>query len=136
LKEASPIVSYIIWKWKEAYWLEAWNHLWNQSFKNWIRNVKNFLLMTESVWKSFWATLHLDTIPTFEFVDEIIPKSQNFVFTKDFYGFTHILSWEIYAQDGDKIYKNTFWNNIYIWLTSKTISAPDWVWFLFKKIDT
>ena len=125
----------LIWEfirtWKESYWLECWNHLWNQSFKNGKKNILNFL-----IYKKFicWKINLRKNINIFSFIEEIIPKSKNFKFFQNYRWFTEIKKWEKYWVDWNFDYLNNYWDNIFLWMASKKINYPDWCGFLFKKI--
>lgn len=127
----------IIWDFiktgKEAYWIECWNHLWKIAFNNWKNNVLNLL---KSKWFIDWElikSINLENV--LEFSEEVLPKSDNFRFTKDYYWFTQIKNTEIYAIDDWKNIYNWLGDNIYLWLVSSKPMQWDWAWFLFKKLD-
>lgn len=127
----------VIWKfirqWKEVYWIECGNHIDKSWFKNWLKNVLNFL--------SFYWCIDFDILKEnkktdiFEFLQEINVKTDKFEFIKDFKWFTKVKNNEIFAVDWDCELKNNIWNSVYLWIPMKKPKKWDWAWFLFRKLD-
>lgn len=133
MTNSGALIWYFVDRWKLAFWLECWNHIWKNACQNWVRNVLNFLIY---IWALNWEIekyIKLENV--LKFSEEIFPISKNFIFTRNYTGFTKVSTNEIYAIDNDKIYKNVLNEDIYLWLASEKIQVWDWVWFLFKKVD-
>lgn len=126
----------IIWefirKWKEAYWIECWNHIDDIWFNNWIINILNFLVYYWFInWKIDKKYINVNI---FEFIEEIKVKTDNFKFIDDFSNFTKIWENEIFAIDECKELKHNLWTNVYLWIIAKNPKKWDWAWFLFRKL--
>lgn len=123
----------LIWdfirQWKKGFWIECWNHNSKDAFESGVKNTLNLLSFYKNInWKIIKEqneNIYLN------FWEEIFAKWENFRFTKEINWFEIVKKWEIYAQDDDKIYKNNFDFDIYLWLISKKISKNDWCWFIF-----
>lgn len=125
------MIGYFIDKWKIAFGLECWNHIWKDAYKNWINNVLNLL-------SYFWIINYkiqknIELIWIYKFITEIFPKSFNFKYSKKYINFEKIWINEVYAIDNNYKYINNYKKNVYIWLIWKKTKIWDWNWFLFEK---
>ena len=71
----------------------------------------------------------------YQFREKIQPITENFRYTKEFKGFSHLKENEIFAKDGDIEHKNTLWKNIYLGIPAKEPRVNDSAGFLFKKLE-
>lgn len=127
------MIWYFIDKWKIAFWLECWNHIWENACNNWVNNVLNFL-------SYFWfidlsIKKEIDRKWIFRFVKEIFPRSIDFHYLEKYKNFTKIDLWENFAKDWENYYFNDFNKEVYLWLLGKKVKVWDWNWFIFEKIS-
>lgn len=126
----------VIWEFirnnKKAYGIECGNHIDKTWFKNWIRNIKNFLIY---YWFINWNIIksYNDT-QTYQFIKEIRVNTNKFRYLKDFKWFTKIKNNEVFAIDENIKIQHNLWDDIYIWIVAKNPKKWDGAWFLFKKI--
>jgi hypothetical protein len=126
------VIWYFLRNNKEAYWIECGNHVDESWFKNWARNILNFLSFN---WCIDWKIVReYEETNIFEFFREVIPQSDNFRFMKNYNWFTRIEEWEVYATDGGLRLENIYWRDIYFWIPMKNPKKWDWAGFLFRKI--
>lgn len=126
----------VIWEFirnnKKAYGIECGNHIDKTWFKNWIRNIKNFLIY---YWFIDWKIIKLyNDTQTYQFIKEIKVNTDKFRYLKDFKWFTKIKNNEVFAIDGNVKIQQNLWDDIYIWIVMKNPKKWDGAWFLFKKI--
>jgi len=126
------MIGYFIDNCKMAFGIECWNHIWKTAYKNWIRNVLNFLSYFGVIDYKIQKEIKLNWV--FGFLNEIFPKSFDFKHTKKFINFDKIWINEVYARDKDYEYKNTFDKEIFIALVWKKVKPGEGNWFLFEKI--
>lgn len=125
------IIGYFLRNNKEWYWLECGNHISSSWFEKWKENVLNFLKFFDFIddidLKIFYKNI-------FKFREEIIVKSDNFKFLKNFSWFTELLENEIFAFDNWEV-KNNLWKNIFLAIPMKNPKEWTWAGFLVEKIN-
>lgn len=136
MENSWAMIWYMINKGKMVFGLECGNHIDKTAHKVWLENTLRFLIHTEILdnnkqiynipkkWKSI----------SYLFLEEIIPQSLNFSYTKTYKNFDQVKENEVYAKDGDIEYKNNYKETIHIWLVGKKVKIGDGNGFLFKKI--
>ncbi len=126
------MIGYLLDQWKPAFGIECGNHLTEKSFEKWYKNILSFLSYYGSIAR--YLIIKSDVMQCFEFLEEIMPISEEFSYSRSYSHFEPIYKGEIFAHDREKNYRNDYGYSVYIWLIGKKTKVWDWNWFLFCKV--
>lgn len=119
-------------QWKKSFWIEAWNHISKNGIASAITTILN--LLSEYGMISYQKRFHHMSPKILEFIEEIKPISEKFHYAREFNNWDILWENEIFAEDGDILYRNTYSWNICIGLVQKEIQYKRWAGFLFREI--
>ncbi|MDD2917239.1 MAG: succinylglutamate desuccinylase/aspartoacylase family protein [Candidatus Gracilibacteria bacterium] len=126
------LTGYLLRQGKEAYGLECGNHTDSRAFETGVRNVLN-LLVSQGVIDGEVIRTHAAP-QVFEFAEEIFPETDDFMFIKDYSGFSLVPEGEIFALDGGRGIKNTLGYDAFLGIPMKGAKKGDGAGFLFRRI--
>lgn len=126
------LIAHIIKNWWKWFAIECGNHNDTSAFSVWLNSVLNIL------WY-YWVIKYYNHKYSwlywkYKFLEEIIPETNNFKYQKKYCNFEKIEKWEVYATDNEKIYKNNYGKDVYVWIIHDKINPPDGCGFLFEKL--
>lgn len=131
--EAGSLISYITRRGKPAFGIECGSHQ-DAGASERALDAMLRLLQAEKM-----LDLHdLKKIPppdsVFKFFQEIYPESLDFHYLKPYRNFEMIAAGEVYAQDGQRSYRNSLDHELYLGIIMDKVILGDGMGFLFEKI--
>lgn len=134
LANSWALIGYLTKNNKESYGVECGTKKSPKTLISWENNSlrilhDNWLLSSNytKVLKKQW---------TYKILHEILPSDETFTYTTNYKEFEKIWFDEAYAKDKNKIYRNNFGKDVYIWfLPNKPIVWYGNSWFLLEKIN-
>ena len=128
--EEGALISFITRQGKVGFGIECGSHQSPRAYKNAVRNCLNIL--------SYYGLVDQKLVlekrrERFTFLKEIFPKTKKFAYTREWDNFDEVLPGEIFATDGDMLYKNDTDDVVYIWIIWQKVRVWDGICYLFKK---